>query len=91
MADRRAKVCVDVEVEFQAGRLPWTYDAVKSLIRPYPKRGHLDTVKDFQEDVCELEEGEIPWLEDEPPLDPLAEEEADENLRGHGDTPKPFD
>ena len=50
MAARRQKVIHDVEVEHAAGRLSWTSGHIKALIAPYPKRGHMDTLKEFQDD-----------------------------------------
>ena len=36
--DKLAKEIAMVRREARAGRLKWTYDDVKSLIQPYPRR-----------------------------------------------------
>ena len=36
--DKLAKEIAMVRHEARAGRLKWTYDDVKSLIQPYPRR-----------------------------------------------------
>ena len=53
----------DVEVEVRSGRLRWSYDAVKSLIVPYPKRGCLDVTVEFQDDeeVFREDDGSDAW------------------------------
>ena len=64
MKEQRTKAMLDVEVEVKEERLKWGYDAVKSLIVPYPHRGMLDVTVEFQEDeVVVEEEGEDPWEE----------------------------
>ena len=41
----------------RSGRIRWNYQAVKSLIVPYPKRGVLDVTVEFHEDEDVVEEG----------------------------------
>ena len=40
----------DVETEVEAGRLDWGYDAVYSLILPFPSRQELDETVELQDD-----------------------------------------
>ena len=54
----------DVEVEVREGRLHWSYQDVYKLIAPFPKTGHLDTVREFQDDEIVLEEGEAAFDEE---------------------------
>ena len=54
----------EVEDEYKAGRLPWTYKTVQSLITPYPRTGHLDELKVGQEDEATKDPDPHPW-EDE--------------------------
>ena len=65
MSARRADAMHDVEVEVRSGRLRWGYDAVKSLIAPYPKRGCLDVTLEFQDDeeVVHEDDGSDPWAD----------------------------
>ena len=50
---RRDEVIHDIDVEFDARRLAWNYDAVASIILPYPKRGD-------RYDVVHSDEGSEP-------------------------------
>ena len=50
MPAKREQVLHDVDVEFNEGRLSWCYADIKRLIVPYPKTGHMDTIKEFQDD-----------------------------------------
>ena len=50
MDRRRKQVIHDVEVEYAAKRLRWTPTHIKALILPYPKTGHMDVIKEFQDD-----------------------------------------
>ena len=50
MDRRRKQVIHDVEVEYAAKRLRWTPTHIKALILPYPKTGHTDVIKEFQDD-----------------------------------------
>ena len=51
----------EVETNFKAGLLPWTFKTVKSLIPPYPRRGHLDVIKLGQEDEATPDPDGVPW------------------------------
>ena len=51
----------DVKSRFHAGQLPWNYSTVQSLIAPYPKTGHLDTLKLGQEDEATEDPDGVPW------------------------------
>ena len=53
-----------VRREARAGRLKWTYDDVKSLIQPYPRR-KADSVFENLGDQHQLDEGEKPYEDDE--------------------------
>ena len=51
----------EVEQKFIDGKLPWNYKTVKSLMPPYPRRGHLDVVKLGQEDEATADPDGVPW------------------------------
>ena len=51
----------EVETKFKDGCLPWTYKTVRSLITPYPRRGHLDVIKLGQEDEATPDPDGVPW------------------------------
>ena len=63
---KRDAVCHDVRVEVEGGRLRWGYDAVYSLVAPFPLRRALDQMVEFQddEDVAPVED-EAAWSQDE--------------------------
>ena len=52
MPTKREQAIHDVDVEFNAGRLRWNATALRSLIAPYPKTGHMDVIHEFQDDDC---------------------------------------
>ena len=54
----------EVEEQYKAGLLPWTYKTVQSLITPYPRRGQLDEIKVGQADEATPDPDRVPW-EDE--------------------------
>lgn len=59
MPSKRDRIIHDVDVEYEAGRLRWTPTDIKALIVPYPKTGHMDTIREFQDDEYpQLEKGE---------------------------------
>ena len=51
----------EVEDEYKAGRLPWMYKTVQSLITPYPRTGHLDELKVGQDDEATPDPDGVPW------------------------------
>ena len=51
----------EVEARFHAGKLPWSYQTVKSLIGAYPRRRHLDVVLPGQEDEATADPEGVPW------------------------------
>ena len=51
----------EVEAQFNAGKLPWTWETVQSLITPFPKRGQLDEVLPGQEDEATEDVDGVPW------------------------------
>ena len=53
--EKLAKEIAMVRHETRAGRLKWTYDDVKSLIQPYPKR-KADSVLENLGDMHQLDE-----------------------------------
>ena len=55
--DQLAKDIAMVRREARAGRLKWTYDDVKSLIQPYPRR-KADSVFENLGDQHQMDEGE---------------------------------
>ena len=63
--DMRAKInaaVADVREEVRAGRLKWTYDSVRRLLRPYPKRGKVDRVLEkIGDDAGADDDDEPPW------------------------------
>ena len=54
-------VVAEVEAKFHAGELPWSFKTVQSLIPPYPKKGHLDTVRPGQEDEATEDPDGVSW------------------------------
>jgi hypothetical protein len=58
------KTVLDVQVEAKAGRLCWTREEVEGLIRPYPNHKEVDLILARQEDYTRLEEGEMPYQEE---------------------------
>ena len=65
--DVRGKLAHDIAMvrrEGRAGRLKWTYDNVKSLIQPYPRR-KADSVFEKLGDHHQLDEWEKPYEDDE--------------------------
>ena len=74
MSKRRERAIHDVEVEFAARRLRWIPSHIKALIVPYPARGHMDVIQEFQDD-------EYPPLADgqEESADGEQQEQADDN------------
>lgn len=61
MDKRRTRALVDVKTEFDAGRLPWTYDAVYSIVVPYPDRCPAHDTQEFEDDMRPLADGEKAW------------------------------
>ena len=59
MSSLRRDVIAEVETEWRANRLPWSFDSVQSLIIPFPKHGrHLDNQPDDDgSSADELNEG----------------------------------
>ena len=55
----------EVEEQYKAGLLPWTYKTVPSLSTPYPRRGQLDEIKIGQEDEATPDPDGVPWEDDE--------------------------
>ena len=55
----------EVEEQYKAGLLPWTYKTVQSLITPYPRRGQLDEIKIGQEDEATPDPDGVPWEDEE--------------------------
>ena len=53
MRPRINAAVAEVKAEIDAGRLPWSYKNVQSLIGAYPRRGALDKIKEGQEDIAE--------------------------------------
>ena len=56
----------EVEAQYKAGKLPWHYGTVRSLIAPYPRRGHLDVVEEGQEDEATPDPDGVPWDTEHP-------------------------
>ena len=61
MRDLINSAVAEVEKQYKAGLLPWTYKSVQSLITPYPIRGHLDEIKIGQEDEATPDPEGVPW------------------------------
>ena len=51
----------EVEAQFNAGKLPWTWETVQSLITPFPQKGQLDVVLPGQEDEATEDPDGVPW------------------------------
>lgn len=84
VAELRAKAMRDVAVEVERGRLGWTFDDVYKVVLPMPNRGHLDSLKEFQDDEDPvLLDGEKPWAEDSEGED--AQQGEPEGDRGCGE------
>ena len=66
----------EVEDEYKAGRLPWNYKTVQSLITPYPRTGHLDVVKVGQEDEATPDPDGVAWAVEEDESEAGEEDEA---------------
>ena len=65
-----------VRHEARAGRLKWTYEDVKKLIQPYPRRED-DDVLERVGDHQQLDEGEQPYVDEE---DAVAESDSDSGM-----------
>ena len=80
MSAKRDAACHDVFVEVSNGRLRWGYDAVYSMVAPFPHRGILDTTDELQDDeeVAPADE-EKAWSGDEA-------EDVDDDDGGEADT-----
>lgn len=51
----------EVEAQFNAGLLQWSYQTVQSLIGAYPRRNHLDVLSPGQEDEAGSDPDGVPW------------------------------
>ncbi len=66
VSERRDAAVHDVDVEVEAGRLSWGYEAVYSLVAPFPRRGKLDATVEHQDDEDTAPaEDEDAWSDDE--------------------------
>ena len=83
MRKRINSAVADVEANFKAGKLPWCYSTVHSLIEPYPHKGHLDLLLVGQEDEATLDPDGVPWEV----ADAGAGEGGEEEPHGDGDDP----
>ena len=73
----------DVECEVESGRLTWGFDAVYSLIAPFPSRQVLDEMVEFQDDEAVAPaDGENVWLDDDKSDSDSAEEDDDADATG---------
>ena len=61
----RANAVADVDAEFYVGNLPWECETQEKLLRPFPRRGKLDTYKACQDDEGEDPGVDLPHDEDE--------------------------
>jgi len=93
MYEEREQVMRDICDEFQRGNLPWSYETVRKLVRPFPKRGHMDVYRDGQEDEgCANVEEEMPWDDREGPSEDSGAETRPGRgavLRARGETGAP--
>ena len=67
----------EVRAEVEAGRLCWSVQDVRRVIRPYPKHKHADLILAQQDDDTWIPEDERPYLDDEAGTDD--DEAQDEN------------
>ena len=62
VAEQRTEAVQDVVLEVEERRLEWSYDDVYKVILPFPQKGQLDVLREFQdEEMPALEDGEEPW------------------------------
>ena len=88
MRTRINSAVAEVDAQFHAGKLPWTWATVQSQITPFPKKGQLDVVLPGQEDEATIDPEGVPWeLEDKE-----VEKEGEEELEAdHEDQFDPAD
>ena len=65
IAEKRARALDDIDSEWDAGRLRWTYDDVYKIVLPFSRTWHLDTTTEFQDDEEVLEPGGLAWREED--------------------------
>ena len=59
MPAKRLRVIEEIDEEIEKGRLRWTFLNIRRRIVPYPKTGHMDEIKEFQDDdFPQLQEGQ---------------------------------
>ena len=61
MRERIDSAVAEVEAKYRDGALTWNYGTVQSLITPFPRTGHLDTLKPGQEDEATPDPDGVPW------------------------------
>jgi hypothetical protein len=73
----------EVEAQFHAGKLPWNYQTVQSLIGKYPPHRCLDRVLPGQEDEATPDPDGVPWEVEEPSgPEPAAGDGCDDKCEG---------
>ena len=82
----------NVTADWNAGRIRWNQRTVRALILPYPRHSKYDDVFDKLQEHAGLDEGDVPWEEDEAAEDDCKEssddrsdvDEEDEDVRRQG-------
>ena len=77
MRTRINSAVAEVDAQFQAGKLPWTWATVQSLITPFPKKGQLDVVLPGQEDEATEDPDGVPWDVEDKEVEKEGEEELE--------------
>ena len=88
MRTRINSAVAEVDAQFHAGKLPWTWATVQSLITPIPKRKQLDVVLPGQEDEATEDPDGVPWEKEDQEAE-IEDEEGQE--RGNEDQFDPAD
>jgi hypothetical protein len=80
----RRQIMADVADEHAAGRLPWTYDTVQSLLEDFPARGQLDRLEEGQDDEGETVEENQGFLWDDN-VEAVSPDVSDAESQGEAD------
>ena len=78
MRNKIDSAVAEVEAQYNAGKLPWNYKTVQSLIGKYPHRGHLDVILPGQEDEATPDPDGVPWEVPGPGEPSAADGDADD-------------
>ena len=86
MTEHRSKAIDQVCLEWEAGRLEWSFEVVCGLVEPFPKTGHLDEYVEGQEDEGEhvQDDADAPWDDREEPTPDNSDNDDDGDVGGGG-------